>query len=150
MWDVSISISYPPKEENVFLGRKEEEEAKLTIIDRTRRENGLLPLAQAGINALIDQQLGDAAVARLIDVLALRLQLGARLREALLVVLRVVDVAHRVPLLGLVDGAEMARAQQARLEEFRRRAEVPGVLLVAQVAGFHKRRFLGPLFYWCR
>lgn len=113
---------------------RSEQEGRLTIIDGTRGENRLLPLAQTGVDALIDQQLGEAAVARLVDIAALGLELGAGLGQTLLVVLRVVDVADAVPLLGLVDRAKMPRAQQARLEEFGRRAEIPGVLLVAEVA----------------
>lgn len=118
-----------------------------TIIDGTRGEDGLLPLAETGVDALVDEHLGDAAVAGAVDVAALALELGAGLGQTLLVVLRVVDVADRVPLLRLVDRAEVPRAQQARLEEVRRRAEVPRVLLVAEVARLDQRGFLRSLFH---
>lgn len=125
----------------------EREEGELTVIDGTSGEDSLLALAEAGVDALVDEHFCDGAVSSLVDVLALALELAARFGQALLVVLRVVDVANRVPLLRLVDRAEVPRAQQALLQELGRRAEVPRVLLVAQVARLHQRRLLRSLLH---
>lgn len=105
---------------------------ELTIGDGTRREDGLFPLAQAGVYALVDQHLSDRPL--ILFPLSLCRQLLLRLDETFVVIARVVDVAHLVPRLGLVDRAEPPGAQKAGLEEFGRGREVARVLLVAEIA----------------
>lgn len=78
----------------------------LTIRDRTRREDGLLPLPETGVNALVDQLLGERAFVAFCAS-ALGIQLLPRLVKTLVVVRCVVDVAHLVPRLGPMDRAEI-------------------------------------------
>lgn len=106
----------------------------LTVVDWAGRKDGLFPLAQTGVNAFVDEQLGQTAVSGEIGVFALTLEFGAGLCQTLFIVLAVVDVADRVPLLRLVDGTKVPGAQQAGLEEFGRGGKVAWVLFVTQVA----------------
>lgn len=117
---------------------------KRTVGDWARRKDGLFPFPQTRVYPFVDQLFGQGSfVGPVGGSFPLGGEFGSGPLQTLVVVGTVVDVAHLVPLFGLVDRAKVAAAQEALFEVFRRGAEVTRVLFVTEVTGLDQHRFLG-------